>query len=70
MNKIAAKVLGTSLKTSDAGLPRLSKLQAGPYVAFTAKPVQVRMAVYARQDPGNYDELFETVETFSVEQND
>jgi general stress protein 26 len=70
MNKIAAKVLDTSLKTSEAGLPPLSKLQAGPYVAFTIKPVQIRMAVYARQDPGDYDELFETVETFNVEQKD
>lgn len=65
MNKIVDKVIGTSLKSSDAGLLPLSKLQAGSYVAFRIKPVQVRMAVYARPDPGDYDELFETVESFN-----
>ncbi len=64
INEIAGKVLGTSMRTSDAGMPPLSKLDAGSYVAFRIEPVQVRMAVYARPDPGDYNELFETVESF------
>ena len=64
MNEIAARVLGTSLKTSEEGLHPLSKLDAGAYVAFKIEPVQVRMAVYARPEPGGYSELFETVESF------
>lgn len=69
MNQIAARVLGTSLKTSDAGLTPLSKLDAGSFVAFKIEPVQVRMAVYARPDPGDYTELFETIESFKLSEN-
>jgi hypothetical protein len=43
-------------------MPAIEKLEAGKYVAFVIQPVQVRMAVYARPDPGEYTELFETVE--------
>jgi uncharacterized pyridoxamine 5'-phosphate oxidase family protein len=64
MNELAAKLLATSLRTSDAGLPPIDKLQAGSHVAFIIKPVQVRMAVYDRPDPGDYSELFETIESF------
>lgn len=70
MNQIAGRVLGTSLRTSDAGLPPLDKLVAGSYVAFKIAPVQVRMAVYARPDPGEYSELFETVESFRHDEDD
>lgn len=69
MNQIAARVLGTSLRTSDAGITPLSKLEAGDFVAFTINPMQVRMAVYARPDPGDYSELFETVESFEHDDN-
>jgi general stress protein 26 len=70
VEEIADKVLVMSLKTSDAEMPPLSKLQAGTYVAFKIKPVQVRMAVYARPDSGNYNELFESVESFGHEDDD
>jgi hypothetical protein len=70
MNEIAARVLDTSLKTSDAGMPPLSKLEAGSYVAFRIEPMQVRMAVYARPDPGDYTDLFETVESFGHKNDD
>lgn len=70
MNGIAARVLGTSLKTSKAGLTPLSKLEAGSFVAFTIEPVQVRMAVYARPKPGEYNELFETIESFRHDEDD
>lgn len=64
MNEIAGRVMGTSLKTSDAGLMPLHKLRAGSFVAFKIVPVEVRMAVYARPDSGGYAELFEIVESF------
>jgi pyridoxine/pyridoxamine 5'-phosphate oxidase len=51
-----------SMNTSYSRMPAIEKLEAGKYVAFKIKPVQVRMAVYARPDPGEYTELFETVE--------
>lgn len=62
INEIAQRVLITSLRTSDAGMPPLSKLEAGGYVGFEISPVQVRMAVYDRPDSGEYTELFETIE--------
>jgi hypothetical protein len=70
INGIAQRVLGTSLRTSDAGVPPLSKLDAGLYVAFKVEPVQVRMAVYARPDPGDYSQLFESIESFGHDDND
>lgn len=70
INGTAARVLGTSLRTSDAGLPPLSKLQAGEFVAFKIEPVQIRMAVYARPDPGDYSQLFETIESFELKNED
>lgn len=66
INRLAGVILGTSIKTGDAGLPPISKLQAGPYVAFRIKPVQIRMAVYARPDSGDYGDLFESIESFEL----
>jgi uncharacterized pyridoxamine 5'-phosphate oxidase family protein len=43
-----------SMKTSYSRMPAIEKLEAGKYVAFVIQPVQVRMAVYARPDPGDY----------------
>jgi uncharacterized pyridoxamine 5'-phosphate oxidase family protein len=70
INGIAQRILGTSLRTSDAGSPPLTKLNAGSYVAFEVEPVMVRMAVYARPDPGDYTELFETIESFGHNYDD
>jgi hypothetical protein len=66
-NSVAGAIIGASMKTSAAGLPPIAKLQAGTYVAFTIKPVQIRMAVYARPDSGGYGELFESIESFELE---
>jgi len=65
--RIAAATLGTSLATSKNGLPPISKLQAGEYAAFTIKPTQIRIATYARPEPGNYADLFESVESFELD---
>jgi hypothetical protein len=48
--------------TSDSGLPPLAKLQAGIFTTFRVEPVLIRMAIYARHETGDYDELFESIE--------
>lgn len=42
-------------ETSESGIPPISKLDAGHYVAYKVVPTQIRMAVFARPDPGGYD---------------
>ncbi len=68
INQVAASMLAISLKISEPGLPPISKLESGDYVAFTIQPVQIRMAVYARPDPSEYTELFESIESFEFNQ--
>ncbi len=70
INKVAGATLATSLKTSDGGLPPSSKLEAGDFVAFRIDPVLIRMAVYARPGHGDYEELFESIESFDLGQQD
>jgi hypothetical protein len=50
------------MKTSEAGIPPIVKLSAGDFSAFKLRPVQARMAVYNRPDPGSYDEVFEVLD--------
>ncbi len=54
-------MLDASRQTSEAGIPPLSKLYAGYYVAYRLKPAQIRMAVFSRPDPGGYD-MYETID--------
>lgn len=62
INAVAGRIQAASLETSDAGIPPIAKLHAGAYVAFRLKPTQIRMAVYSRPDPGEYTEIFESIE--------
>jgi len=66
VNEVARAILAASMKTSDAGIPPISKLEAGSYVGIKIVPVQIRMAVYARPDPGTYSEMFESIESFTL----
>jgi uncharacterized pyridoxamine 5'-phosphate oxidase family protein len=66
INQIAGAIHAASLKTSEAGLPPITKLEAGEYVAFQISPNQIKMAVYARPDGGDYTELFETIESYEL----
>lgn len=66
INVIAGAILAASMKTSDGGLPPISKLSAGEFVGFKIKPDQISMAVFGRPDPGDYSELFETIESFEL----
>lgn len=66
INRIAANTLGASLVTSESGTPPITKLEVGEYAAFTIKPVQIRLAVFGRPDPGDYSELFESIESYEL----
>lgn len=66
INGIAGGILAASLRMSQHQMPPITKLQAGPYTAFTIRPTQIRMAVYARPDPGDYDTIFESIESFEL----
>lgn len=66
VNKIAAAVFMTSIKTSQGGVPPIAKLEAGEYVGFKIKPDQIRMASYVRPDSGSYDKIFESIESFEL----
>lgn len=51
----------SSMRTSLAGVPPVSKLQAGYYVAYRMKPKQIRMAVFSRPRTES-DELYKTID--------
>ena len=69
VNGIAAAIFMTSLNTSEGGIPPIAKLNAGEYAAFRIVPKQVRMACYARPDSGDYDKIFESLESFELTEN-
>lgn len=69
VNEIANQMVQASLKTSEAEVPPITKLSAGEAVAFKIEPVQIRMAVYARPESGDYKELFESIESFNLRDN-
>lgn len=66
ISAVAGNIAGIGLRGSEAGLPPIAKLQAGDYAAFKIEPIQMRMAVYARPDPGEYTDLFESLESFEL----
>lgn len=66
INKIAQMNMKASMKTSEGGIPAIVKLDAGVIVAFEIHPVLVRMAVYSRPDSGDYNELFESISSFEL----
>jgi general stress protein 26 len=53
--------IAASETSEEAGEPPISKLYAGEYVAYSLKPAQIRMAVFARPDSGGYD-MYETID--------
>ena len=60
--EIFRATIEASMDSSESGVPPISKLAAGDYTAFRLHPVQIRMAVFGRPDPGGYDEIFETID--------
>lgn len=66
LNSVAAAISITSIRTSDGGIPPISKLKSGEYRGFRIEPVQVRYASYAKTGSGDYQSIFESIESFSI----
>jgi len=63
---IAGAILSASLKSARGQPPPITKLEEGEYAVFQLIPKQMRMAVYIRPDPGRYEDLFESIESFDL----
>lgn len=59
-NEAFSNTLRAAIRTSEAGVPPISKLYAGPYTAYKITPNQIRMAVFIRPDSGGFD-MYETL---------
>ncbi len=57
--KVFGEVLRSSLASSEAGVPPISKLQAGHYIAYKFKPTSLKMASYIRPEGGSAEQVFE-----------
>lgn len=53
--------LKAARQTSETGVPPITKLYAGDFIAYRVKPVQIRMGVFIRPDRGGYD-MYETID--------
>jgi len=69
VNEVAKAVFAVPLATSSSGLPPIAKLVAGAFTTFAIKPVQIRMASYGRPRTGDYNQLFESVDSFELSGN-
>jgi nitroimidazol reductase NimA-like FMN-containing flavoprotein (pyridoxamine 5'-phosphate oxidase superfamily) len=69
VNAVAADIFKTSLNTSESGMPPLVKLDAGAYTAFRITPGQIRMATFANPDSGDYENVFESIESFNLKED-
>lgn len=67
INAIAAAVCDASLQDSPNGIIPIAKLKAGELMAFRIKPEQIRLACYAQPGSGDYDHVFESIESFELE---
>ena len=69
INAVAAAVFKARLNVGkDSALP-ITKLEAGAYAAFRIEPDQIRMAAYARPDSAGYNHIFESIESFDLNDN-
>jgi len=67
INAIAGAIVSASLKTTDDGVPPITKLKAGDFTAFVIRPEQLHMVAYNHaESKKGYDELFETMESFEL----
>jgi hypothetical protein len=65
MNWVASATF-THLGTGKKRLPPIVKLQAGAFTTFRIEPVQISLARYARPWLGGYEDLFESIESFTL----
>jgi nitroimidazol reductase NimA-like FMN-containing flavoprotein (pyridoxamine 5'-phosphate oxidase superfamily) len=68
VNGVAEAVLIASRKISKAGFPPVAKLEAGPFVGYRILPTQVRMAIYSSADIGDKRNIFESLESFDLDE--
>jgi hypothetical protein len=66
--RISGAALGGVMRTSRASLPPIIKLQAGQFTTIQIEPVSIRMATYANPQSGDYDALFESIESFDFKE--
>jgi hypothetical protein len=66
VNKVSSLIFRRLMQNGYGQLPPIIKLQAGAFTAFAIKPAGIRMAIYSRPDPGDYDQLFESIESFDL----
>lgn len=50
-------------KTSSKSAPPQSQMTAGGYIAYKMATPSLRMATFVRQDPADYDKIFEVINT-------
>jgi general stress protein 26 len=66
INKIAKSINAASLAATKYDPVPIAKLAAGNYTAFKIQPDQIRMAIYSKPKSGDYQNLFETIESFEL----
>ncbi len=66
INRVAGTIFAKLGASNNEGLPPLMKLQAGAFTTFQITPVQIRVARYTRPISGNYEDLFESIESFEL----
>ena len=66
LNAIAGAIMSASLKTTEVGVPPITKLKAGSYTAFIIKPEKLHLVVFNRPGKKGYEELFETSKSFEL----
>ena len=68
--KIVSTMYHNSAELSHQELPPAEKLIAGDFIAYKFVPTTMKMAIYARPDAEESDDLFETLLFSSSESND
>lgn len=66
VDEVAGMLFDPARRAGSDGLPPIVKLQAGPFTAFQIHPVQIRMANYGQPDSGDYNSMFESIESFDL----
>ena len=69
VNRVSNEIFKKMLDEEANQLPPIVKLQAGAFTTFEIKPVQIRMAVYAQPEIGDTEELFESIESFTLHEH-
>lgn len=66
VNGIASQILTISQQAGAQGMPPVTKLHAGPYVAFTIHPSQIRWATYTNPETAADTSTFKSFESFEL----